>query len=96
MVNPESVLAALGLSPETPCDWEPLGEAPGSPVRVFIQGANPLEVLVREAADADARGNHLAVSERLQNAGFRWMPELLAITGEATIERAPRASRSMR
>lgn len=88
MVSPESVLAALGLPGDTAVAWEPFGEAPGSPVRVFIQGAQPMELVVREATDADARENHAAVSERLREIGFRWAPELLAIAGEATVERA--------
>jgi hypothetical protein len=88
VVSAESVLAALGLPAGTPLAWEPFGEAPGSPVRVFIEGAQPMELVVREAADAEARENHVAVSERLREAGYRWAPELLAIAGEATVERA--------
>lgn len=88
MVSGEGVLAALGLPADTPCAWEPFGEAPGSPVRVFIQGARPMELVVREAADAEARQNHAAVSERLRDLGYRWAPELLAIAGDATVERA--------
>ena len=88
MVSVEAVLAALGLPPDTPCDVEPLGEAPGSPVQLFIGGTRPLEVVVREPADPEARENHLAVTERLRDAGFAWMPELLAIVDGATVERA--------
>lgn len=88
MASPEAVLEALGLPAGTPLEWEPFGEAPGSPVRVFIQGAQPLDVIVREAADGEASENHMAVSSRLHDSGYRWMPDLLAVAGGATIERA--------
>lgn len=95
MVSPEAVLAALGLPVETPIEWEPLGAAPGSPVRAFINAGQPLEVIVRESAEEEARANHLAVSERLREAGFRWTPELLGVAGEATIERAAPGSTAL-
>ena len=44
MVSGEGVLTALGLPADTPFTWEPFGEAPGSPVRVFIEGAQPMEL----------------------------------------------------
>lgn len=88
MIETAQLLAALGLPPETAVDWEPLGQLPGSPVRAFVQVQQPFDVIVREAADADTRMNHLAVSERLTTADFRWMPEQLAVIGEASVERA--------
>ncbi len=95
MVSPGELLAALGLPEDTPLAWEPSGEAPGSPVRVFIQGARPMEVVVREPAGSESRENHAAVSARLHEAGFRWVPELLAIAGGATVERAAPGSTAL-
>ena len=92
MVSGEEALAALGTPPGTPFEWEPAG---GGTARIYIQGAAPVEVVLRQHADGEARQNHLAVFERLRVAGFGAMPELLAVCGEATIESAPRAGTAL-
>jgi hypothetical protein len=88
MVSPEEVLLALGYPPDAQHSWEPDGEAPGSLVRLFVTGPRPLEAVIREHADPEARQNHIAVTEALARAGFAAMPKVLAFVGEAVIEEA--------
>ena len=88
MAEQEAVLAALGLPPDAAVEWEPLGEALGSPVRLFVPGEPPRELLVREPAAREAALNHQAVSLALADEGFRDTPRVVAIAGDATIEEA--------
>lgn len=82
------VLETLGLGPDTPAEWEPMGEMPGSPVRLFVPGEPPREYLVREPADAEAAANQLAVSEALLRAEYPFMPRICGIASQALIEEA--------
>lgn len=89
MPDRAAVLAALGYAPDAPAEWEPLGDLPGSPLRVTIAGERPLEAIIREPADIEAAMNHAAVAEALANAGYGFAPRLLGFAGDATIEEAP-------
>lgn len=86
MANPEDVLVALGYPDGTTFDWEPFGETPGTPVRLIIGGARPLDAVVREPSEPDAAMNHIAVSEALSKAGYAFAPEIVATVGKATVE----------
>jgi len=87
-VDKVEILGALGLGPDTPAEWEPVGEMSGSPVRLFVPGEPPSEYLVREPADAEAAANQLAVSEALLRAEYPFMPRVCGISGQALIEEA--------
>ncbi|MEO8539941.1 MAG: phosphotransferase [bacterium] len=88
MVEPEAILAALGYAADTSYSWEPFGETPGSPVRLFIEGIRPLEVVVREPAEREAAENHIAVVEALNARGFNAAPKAIATVGLAVVEEA--------
>jgi len=95
VADPAQVLAALGLAPDAPVHWEPLGESPWSPLLLSIAGEHPLEVIVREPAEPGAAQNHAAVFEALAAAGYPHMPALLGFAGPATLEEAVPGSTAM-
>ncbi len=86
MADPDQILAALGLPPDAPVQWESLRDSPWSPVLLSVAGESPFEAVIREAAEPYAAQNHAAVSEALANAGFEHAPGLLGLAGGATIE----------
>ena len=83
MVEPEDVLAALGVEPGSPYEVEPLGDLPGSPQR-WISGGHA--AIVRESADREAARNHLAIMQALARERFDGAPHLLGVSGMAAIE----------
>lgn len=89
MSQRDAILAALGYPEDTPAEWEPLGDLPGSAVHLIIGGERPLDAVVRQPADREAAMNQAAVSEALDRRGYRYAPKLLAFAGEATIEEMP-------
>jgi len=73
------LVAALRLSPTTAVEWEPLGQSPTSPSRVFLPagGETSRSVLVRPV-ESEGDQNHAAVLEALSDAGFVHAPRPLA------------------
>ena len=88
MADQAEILAALGLPPDAPVQWEPLGDSPWAPLLLSMGGVAPFEAIVRQPAELEAAQNHAAVFEALSRAGFAAMPRLLGLADEATIEAA--------
>ncbi|MGE3075226.1 MAG: phosphotransferase [Dehalococcoidia bacterium] len=95
MVDESEILATLGYAPDVPATWESIGDSPWSPVTLTIGGESPRELLIRESADIDEAQNHAAVFEALANAGYQYVPRLVAIVGNATIEESPAGTTAM-
>ncbi|MCK9520294.1 MAG: aminoglycoside phosphotransferase family protein [Dehalococcoidia bacterium] len=87
-VDPQEIVAALRLPPETTVELEPLGERFGAPVRATLhaEGSAAMVVLARRDPDGERAANHLAVMEALTNRGFPFAPKLLGVAGDAAIE----------
>lgn len=88
VVEPGRLATALGLPPETIVALEPLGEAEHAPVRAVLRapGHEPLPVLVRTSPDPEAEANNTAVLDALTHSGFKAIPRLEALYGDAAVE----------
>lgn len=95
MVDEGQILAALGYAPDASVTWESLSDSPWSPVLLSVGGESPRELLIREAAELEEAQNHAEVFEALANAGYPYVPKLVAVVDNATIEEPPPGTTAM-